>query len=289
MKIERLPTPRCLVGEGAVWDERLRALFFIDIIGQNIFRYTPESGEVQSWSTNGHVGALALREGGRAMFGMKNSVFTLDFATSEIIKVAGPAWDRPDITINDGCADGAEDACYSAAARREWMRRSRLADCSLQPTASSHSSTAAHANRMATPSRRTGAPFTAPIALLAMSSPTTIMRRPAPLQTSGCSPIQRRLAARPDGSQVDADGRLWMAIFEGAKVAAFSPDGIVEHVVELPVRLPSSVAFGGPDLDQLYVTSLDPIAMGWPADENGGFTFVVDGLGLRGAVAHRAA
>lgn len=288
MKIERLPTPRCLVGEGAVWDERRAALFFIDIIGQKIFRYTPESGEVQSWSTNGHVGALALREGGGAMLGMKNSVFTFDFATSEMTKIAGPAWERPDITINDGCADGAGRLLFGgcAAGMDAPEPIGGLFSAADGIIAQLDGGTRQSNGHSITPDGRTlycADSFTRDVFAYDYDAATGAVANKRLFANT------EALGGRPDGSQVDADGRLWMAIFEGARVAVFRPDGIVEHVVELPVRLPSSVAFGGPDLDQLYVTSLDPTAMGWPTDENGGFTFVVDGLGLRGAVAHRAA
>jgi sugar lactone lactonase YvrE len=59
----------------------------------------------------------------------------------------------------------------------------------------------------------------------------------------------------PDGSTVDAEGYLWNARWGGNCVVRFAPDGSVDRVVELPVSLATSVAFGGPDLATLYVTT----------------------------------
>jgi sugar lactone lactonase YvrE len=61
----------------------------------------------------------------------------------------------------------------------------------------------------------------------------------------------------PDGMAVDAQGFLWVAIFRGGRVCRYSPDGSLqpEHVVQLPVTLVTSCAFGDPDLGTLYITS----------------------------------
>ena len=62
-------------------------------------------------------------------------------------------------------------------------------------------------------------------------------------------------AATPDGSAVDEDGYLWNAHWGGSRIVRYAPDGRVVTIVELPVSQPTSCAFGGPDLDVLFVTS----------------------------------
>jgi sugar lactone lactonase YvrE len=63
------------------------------------------------------------------------------------------------------------------------------------------------------------------------------------------------LPGRPDGMTVDAEGFLWSARYAGGGIARIDPDGKVERFVRLPVSQPSSVMFGGRDLDVLYVTT----------------------------------
>lgn len=60
---------------------------------------------------------------------------------------------------------------------------------------------------------------------------------------------------RPDGAAVDSEGAYWCAMFEGGRILRLSPAGEVLKVLELPVRCPTMVAFGGPDLRTLYITS----------------------------------
>ena len=59
----------------------------------------------------------------------------------------------------------------------------------------------------------------------------------------------------PDGMTVDSDGNLWVAFWDGWCVRKISPDGEILERIPMPVQRPTSCAFGGPDLDLLYVTS----------------------------------
>jgi sugar lactone lactonase YvrE len=92
----------------------------------------------------------------------------------------------------------------------------------------------------------------------------------------------RALGGMPDGATVDSDGRVWIAIFRGGKVVAFRPDGRIERIVEMPVKLSVSVMFGGERLDQLFVTTIDPRFFGEGPEEGAGDLYVIEGLGVRG-------
>jgi sugar lactone lactonase YvrE len=59
----------------------------------------------------------------------------------------------------------------------------------------------------------------------------------------------------PDGLTVDADGDVWTALAYGGELARIAPDGSKRARYETPVEFPASVAFGGTDLDELYVTT----------------------------------
>jgi sugar lactone lactonase YvrE len=59
----------------------------------------------------------------------------------------------------------------------------------------------------------------------------------------------------PDGLCVDADGALWIGIWEGAAVWRVSPQGEVLDVIEAPVSRPTCPTFGGPDLARLFVAT----------------------------------
>ncbi len=59
----------------------------------------------------------------------------------------------------------------------------------------------------------------------------------------------------PDGLTVDSQGFVWVAFYDGWKVVRYNPNGEIDELVELPVARPTCPAFGGPNLDELYVTT----------------------------------
>lgn len=85
----------------------------------------------------------------------------------------------------------------------------------------------------------------------------------------------------PDGLTVSADGSVWVAIWGGAAVHGYSPEGDLHTVVELPVTQVSACAFGGDDLDVLYITtSRQGLADGVEVDAGGVFSARVGHRGL---------
>jgi sugar lactone lactonase YvrE len=62
-------------------------------------------------------------------------------------------------------------------------------------------------------------------------------------------------AGTPDGMTVDAEGRLWVALWGGGGVRCYRPDGALEEHVPLPVTQVTACTFGGPELDELYITT----------------------------------
>lgn len=92
------------------------------------------------------------------------------------------------------------------------------------------------------------------------------------------------LDGRVDGATCDRDGNYWCALIHGGAVACISPDGTMLERIAVPARHPTMVAFGGPELDILYVTSAS-VLLGpderqrWP---DAGKLFRITGLGARG-------
>ena len=94
----------------------------------------------------------------------------------------------------------------------------------------------------------------------------------------------------PDGMCTDAEGGIWTARWGAGKVVRLTPDGTVDVEVTLPTAwLITCVAFGGPDLADLYVTTAasDYIGDNLPDRFDGGSLFVVKGLGFKGVERNR--
>jgi sugar lactone lactonase YvrE len=87
----------------------------------------------------------------------------------------------------------------------------------------------------------------------------------------------------PDGLTVDSDGGIWVALWGGGAVHRYTADGSLDAVIRLPVRQPTSCAFGGDDLGTLFITT-SALDLDDPEPEAGAI-FAVQ-TGVRGLATH---
>jgi L-arabinonolactonase len=281
LKIHRLDVPQCSVGEGPVWDVGEQALYFIDILDRKVFRHHPDSGETLHWDVPDIIGSMAICRGGGAIVALANGVHHLDFDTGSCEKLAASKDLNDMVQLADGKVDrrgrfivGSSDRSMKdgrgkiyaldpgATTLREIDRGIALAN---GPCWSLDDATFYHADSIA---RQI---FAYDYDLAA----GTVRNRRVFASTADLGGI-------PDGATVDAEDHVWSAICEGGKLVRFRPDGSIERLIDMPVKLPGSVMFGGPDLEQLFVTSLSPAFLGRPAEPLDGSTFVIEDLGICG-------
>jgi sugar lactone lactonase YvrE len=281
VKIRRLDVPQCSVGEGPVWDVTEQALYFIDIVGRKVFRHHPDTGQTEQWSVPDIIGSMAVRSAGGAIVALANGVHFLDFNTGDCAMLASSGDLNSMVQLADGKVDrtgrfivGSSDRTmkdargklYALDPGSESLREiDRGIVLSNGPCWSVDGATFYHADSVAK-------------TIFAYDYHTAEGR----LANRRAFASTADLGGIPDGATVDAENHVWSAICEGGKLVRFTPDGRIERIIEMPVKLPGSVMFGGPQLDQLFVTSLSPAFMGRPADPLDGSTFVIEDLGIRG-------
>lgn len=294
MQINRIDAPKCLVGEGPVWDVMEQALYYVDIMGKAVHRLDHVSGAVTSWEVPGVVGSLAVREQGGLLLALADGFYTLDTGTGEVENLHRPKDLHPRVQFNDGKVDrrgrfvvGTTDSTAKEALGKIYSftgpGECRVIDegitISNGPCWSPDDKTFYFADSL----RSQIYAYDYDIETGAVAN-----------KRSFANTRELDLGPIPDGATVDADGLMWMAICEGAKVVAFRPDGTVERIVDFPVSLTASVMFGGAALDVLFVTTIDPLALKAlgiekPAEELGGCLWMIEGLGARGIAEPRFA
>ncbi len=281
MQIRRLDVPRCSVGEGPVWDVQTQAYFWIDILEKCVYRLDPATGITRRWPVPDIIGSMAIGRDGNAIVALANGVHRLDLATGECRLLATSPDLDGQVQLADGKVDrrgrfivgssdrGMKEARGKLYALDPGAARLRIIDTDIflsnGPCWSPDDRTFYHADSI----RKLIYAYDYDLATGTVSN-----RRPF-ASTAGLGGI-------PDGATVDAEGHVWSAICEGGKLVRFRPDGSIERLIEMPLKLPGSVMFGGAGLDQLYVPTLSPAFLGRPADPLDGSTFVVEGLGIRG-------
>ncbi|WP_421836749.1 SMP-30/gluconolactonase/LRE family protein [Novosphingobium sp.] len=281
MQITKLDVPRCLVGEGPVWDVGLGLLFWIDILGRKVHNLDPATGATRAWEVPGVIGSMALRESGGAIVALANGVHALDLDTGDCTLIAS----SPDLDDQVQLADGKVDrrGRFIVGSSDRSMKDARGKLYVLEPGA-------AQLRVIDEGMTLSNGPCWSPDNATfyhADSIRNEIYAYDYDIETAAV--LNRRLFAStaelggiPDGATVDALGGVWSAICEGGKLVRFLPDGSVDRIIDMPVRLPGSVMFGGAALDRLFVPSLDPSFMGRANDPLDGETFVIDGLGFTG-------
>jgi sugar lactone lactonase YvrE len=86
------------------------------------------------------------------------------------------------------------------------------------------------------------------------------------------------LNTAPGGATVDAEGHLWTALVRSGQIARFAPDGRLVQRIDMPVTHPTSVAFGGPSMDVLFVTSISSSHRLHAKEEEAGWLLAIEGL-----------
>lgn len=239
---------RCELGEGPIWAPSEAALYWLDIVGRRVHRLGPEP---RHWDLPARPGCLALRERGGLIVALPTGVHAFDPSTGELTPLVALEEDRPGNRHNDGATD---------RVGRFWV--GSMDDAEKENTGSLYriepdGAVTAVLDRLGVSNGIGWSPDTTTM-YHTDSTTRTITAYDYDAHT-GTINHPRTFAndddCSPDGLTVDAEGYVWSAKWDGWRVVRYDPDGGVDRVLPLPVQRPTSVAFGGPDLDRLYVSS----------------------------------
>ena len=250
---ERLPAALALaaaaeLGEGPVWDAREGRLVFVDILGRAVHHWTPGAASTDVRLLPAHVGAVALTERGGELVALPDGLHLLDPDGGPELVAALPA--DPRVRANDGKVDPQgrfvigtmaydEASPLGALWQLEGDELMLLRDGLALANGLGWTADGSRFFHTDTPTRRIDA----------------FAYDPAMAPLAAGEPFVAIEDGWPDGLAVDVEGGVWVALWGASAVHRFGPDGALSAVVELPVTQPTSCAFGGPDLDVLYVTS----------------------------------
>jgi sugar lactone lactonase YvrE len=268
-----------VLGEGPVWVEREASLYWVDIKGRKIFRID-DNGPAQ-WPTPFRVGSLAPRETGGFIGGTDEGIALIEPDAGRFEIIANPEADLPDNRFNDGKVD---------RLGRFWA--GTMDDQEREATGTLYRFGAGTGWAVVDERYRvTNGPAFSPAGdILYHNDSARQVTYAFDLDAEGKVSNKRTFLqfgngdGFPDGMTVDAEGCLWIAFWDGWCVRRFSPEGERLETVRMPVSKPTSCAFGGPDLDRLYVTSasigLDAEALRMQPNAGGLFMFVPGVRGL---------
>jgi sugar lactone lactonase YvrE len=235
-------------GEGPVWSAGWGGLRWVDMLAGDVLSLA-DDGTIGRRHVGNVAAALRPRSRGGAVIAVERG-FTLEDADGSL-RPLRPLWATTSIRMNDGgcdpdgrfyCGSMADDKRPGAAAMYrldpdgettrvlEDLTISNGLEWSPDGSLAYYNDTATHRIDVFDYDRQSG----------------LTSRRPfVPLSDED----------NPDGLTVDAEGGVWTALYGGGAVHRYAPNGSLSEVVEVPARQVTACTFGGPALDQLYITT----------------------------------
>lgn len=250
---ELLLAARDETGEGPVWDEVGRVLWWTDIPGKRLHRLDPDTQAHQVFAMPGRVGCFALRREGGLVLAMENGFATWDPATNALTNMAEPERGMSHHRFNDGRCD----------------RRGRFLAGSMNTARTGPTGQLWSLGANGTTMRLAGE-VTVANGLAFSPDNKTLYWADSPAERvyafdydidSGAATNRRvwlsksEAPGRPDGGAVDSEGCYWSARWVGNAVVRFTPQGKIDQIIKLPVARVTMCAFGGADFKDLYITT----------------------------------
>lgn len=253
MEIEIIADDGNLCGEGPLWDEREEALYWTDITGRKFFRYLWREQRRERVSEGFQVGGFSRQENGGFVVTNSDGIWLWP-PNQEPLLLAREA-DGQECVMND-CSADPEGRVYSGSWHLDDAGRSApsfLFRVDRDGSVHVADDGICFSNGLA---------FSPDGSTLYFADTVARVIYAYDWRRSDGALSNRRVFARidrsegiPDGLSVDAEGYVWCAHWFGGRVSRFDPDGKRERVLVFPAKQTSSVAFGGLELDEIYVTS----------------------------------
>ncbi|MEZ3179817.1 SMP-30/gluconolactonase/LRE family protein [Streptomyces pimonensis] len=238
------------LGEGPTWDPATGRLLWIDILGSRVHTYDPATGRRTLRRTEQHVGAVKPRAGGGLVLNLRDGIGLLDPDDTFrwLHREAVPGRRANDAAVAPDGSLWAGTMRYDEAPGGGTLSRvtgDGVVDVLLGDVAVSNGTGWSPDGRL----------------MYYIDSPTRRIDVFDVGEADGRITNRRSLAriedgaGFPDGLCVDADGCVWVALWDGGAVRRYTPSGDLDRVIPLPVPRVTACAFGGPGLTDLYITT----------------------------------
>jgi len=247
------PSPRVVLGEGPSWHERKQILYWIDIRGKLLFIYDAKTKTNQSIPLDQYIGCVVPAKNNELLLALEKGIHSYDTESKTLKKIFDPEEDKPLNRFNDGKIDpvgrfyagtleiaeknGPLGALYVMGSDRTMTRVVDKVEVS---------------NGLAWTSDNKTVYF--------IDSPTKKVDAFDYDITTGNFSNRRKVIdivdGYPDGMTIDNEDMIWVAHWNGSKITRWNPKtGALLRTVQVPVSKVTSCCFGGPKLDQLYITT----------------------------------
>jgi len=291
-RIERIDTgyAPATVGESPVWRRQEDALYWVDIPARRIVRQHIDLGVRTEWVLPEKVACFAFSRNGTLIAGLETGLFAVTLpepapgdgvSYAHVRKLASPEFPTPGMRFNDGRCDR-QGRFWSGTMVQDMTAANPAGALFCLDTGGRLS--APVVDQLIVQNGLAWSPDGTTM-YLSDSHPQRRLIWAFDYDIETGTPSRRRVFAdlhdhvgRPDGAAVDADGCYWICANDAGAVLRFTPHGKLDRRIDLPAIKPAMCAFGGRNLDTLFITSICPTT---GATENDGHVFAIR-PGVRG-------
>jgi sugar lactone lactonase YvrE len=249
VRAEQVTGPVAYHGEGPVWSERWGGLRWVDMLAGDILSLVAD-GTIDRRHVGSVAAALRPRQQGGAVIGVERG-FALEEADGTL-KHLDELWSDTNVRMNEGGCD--PDGRFYCGSMAYDQQPGAGALYRLDPDGSVQVvlENVTISNGLEWSPDGSRAYYN--------DSPTQridVFDYEAESGLSGRRPFAEVPAevGLPDGLTVDEEGGIWVALYGGGSVRRYTPDGMLDYVIEVPAKQVTACTFGGSGLDQLFITT----------------------------------
>jgi sugar lactone lactonase YvrE len=245
---------RCELGEGPVWDVRTQSICWLDILNGHIHEYSTITRTHKFINVGQMIGSIAITSDGNFIAGLKEGLGFVDRQTGEVSLFHNPEHHLPKNRFNDGKCDPAGRFWAGTMSLTQEKNKGSLYMVEKDGVVTEKISPVSISNGLAWNMKREEFYFidtpTREIIAFDFENKTGKISNPR---------VVIRFAddcGYPDGMTIDAEGKLWIAHWDGWQVSRWDPvSGKQLESIRLPVAKVTSCTFGGSGFGDLYITT----------------------------------
>ena len=252
--VELLVDAHAQVGEGPLWDEERQVLYWVDILSSLLYIYDPATGENRALDVGRHVGTVVTRASGGLMLAVRNGFASFDLETQELTLIANPEAHITGNRFNDGKCDPAGRFWAGTMAYENPTNQGSLYRLDTDLSVHKIFGDVAISNGIIWSLDHT--------TMYYIDTLRKNVRAFDYADDTGDISNERVIInvpeeiGMPDGMAIDSEGMLWVAHYGGSCVSRWNPNTAqLLEKIDLPVTQVTACAFGGPNLDILFITS----------------------------------
>ena len=252
--VELLVDAHAQVGEGPLWDEEQQVLYWVDILSSLLYIYDPATGENRTLDVGRHVGTVVTRASGGLMLAVPEGFASFDLETQELTLIANPEAHITGNRFNDGKCDPAGRFWAGTMAYENPTNQGSLYRLDTDLSVHKIFGDVAISNGIIWSLDHT--------TMYYIDTLRKSVRAFDYADDTGDISNERVIITvpeeigMPDGMAIDSEGMLWVAHYGGSCVSRWNPNTAQLLLkIDLPVTQVTACAFGGPNLDTLFITS----------------------------------